>query len=156
MDRCADGASFSSTLERTGGTTTGIRMPEAVVAALGGGWRPAVWVTVSGYRYRSTLASMGGETWVGVSAAHRQAAGLVVGASIEVTLELDTAPRSMEVPEDLAAALDADPAARATFDGLSPSLKRYHVEQVTEARTVETRQRRIARSVGVLHEGRAR
>jgi hypothetical protein len=150
------GVSFSTTLAATGGTATGIRIPEEVVTALGGGRRPAVWVTVNGYRYRNTLAVMGGETWVGVSAAHREAGGLTAGEAIEVTLELDTEPRTVEVPADLAAALDAEPAARATFDGLSLSLKRYHVDQVQGAKSAETRARRIERSVATLREGRAR
>ena len=150
------GVTFETTLVQTGATTTGIRVPDEAVTALGAGRRPAVWVTVNGYRYRNTLAVMGGETWVGVSAAHREASGLTGGQPITVTLELDTEPRTVEVPADLAAALDAEPAARATFDGLSPSLKRYHVDQVTGAKTEETRSRRIARSVEVLREGRAR
>jgi uncharacterized protein YdeI (YjbR/CyaY-like superfamily) len=62
----------------------------------------------------------------------------------------------MTVPDDLAAALDAEPAARRTFDGLSYSLQRFHVESVTGAKTEETRQRRIAKSVATLRDGRAR
>jgi uncharacterized protein YdeI (YjbR/CyaY-like superfamily) len=75
---------------------------------------------------------------------------------VEVEVQLDTAPRVIEVPEDLAAALDADPMARTTFDGLSYSNQRYHVESVTGAKTPETRQRRIEKSVGLLREGRPR
>jgi uncharacterized protein YdeI (YjbR/CyaY-like superfamily) len=71
-------------------------------------------------------------------------------------MELDTAPREVEVPSDLAAALAAEPDARRTFDGLSYSNKSWHVLQVTAARTDETRQRRIARSVAALKQGRAR
>lgn len=147
---------FRTTLQQTGATATGIRVPEDVVAALGAGKRPAVRVTVNGYSYRNTLAVMGGETWVGVSAEHRAASGLVGGQDIEVTLELDTEPRVVEVPDDLAAALDAEPAARAMFDRMSPSNRGWHVSQVTGARTPETRQRRIARSIELLREGRAR
>ena len=75
---------------------------------------------------------------------------------MEVDLELDTAPREVVVPDDLASALDAEPAARATFDGLSYSNRSWHVLQVTGARTEETRQRRIARSVEALRQGRPR
>jgi uncharacterized protein YdeI (YjbR/CyaY-like superfamily) len=78
------------------------------------------------------------------------------GDDVEVDLELDTAPREVVVPDDLAAALDAEPAARATFDGLSYSNKSWHVLQVTGARTEETRQRRIARSLETLRQGRPR
>jgi uncharacterized protein YdeI (YjbR/CyaY-like superfamily) len=81
---------------------------------------------------------------------------VAAGDEVDVELELDTAPREVEVPPDFAAALDADPAARRTFDALSNSNKGYHVLQVTGAKTDETRQRRIARSVAMLSEGRAR
>jgi uncharacterized protein YdeI (YjbR/CyaY-like superfamily) len=99
---------------------------------------------------------MGGETWVGVSALHREGAGVAAGDRIDVDLELDTAPRVVEVPPDLAAALDATPEARRTFDGLSYSNRSWHVLQVTSAKTDETRARRIARSVEALREGRIR
>ena len=147
---------FQTTLVQTGGTATGIRVPEGAVTALGAGRRPAVVVIVNGYRYRNTLAVMGGETWVGVSAEHRAASGLVGGQDIEVTLELDTEPRAVTLPADLAQALDADPVARATFDRLSPSNQGWHVSQVVGAKTPETRQRRIVRSVEALHDGRPR
>ena len=126
------------------------------MAALGSGKRPAVTVTVNGYRYRSTVASMGGRSMVGLSAEHRAGSGVAGGDEVEVDLELDTAPRAVVVPDDLAAALDAEPAAWATFDGLSYSNKSWHVLQVTGARTEETRQRRIARSVETLRQGRPR
>ena len=148
--------SFSTTLVRTGGNTAGIRIPDEVVAALGAGKRPPVWVTVNGYRYRNTLAVMGGETWVGFSSEHRAASGLEGGEAIEVTLELDTEPRTVDLPEDLAAALDAVPAARAMFDGLPPSLKKYHVDQVTGAKSAETRERRIAKAVETLAASKQR
>jgi uncharacterized protein YdeI (YjbR/CyaY-like superfamily) len=99
---------------------------------------------------------MGGEYWVGVSALHRAGAGVAGGDEIDVDIELDTAPREVEVPPDLAAALDAEPAARATFDALSNSNKGYHVLQVEGAKTPETRQRRIEKAVSVLREGRPR
>jgi uncharacterized protein YdeI (YjbR/CyaY-like superfamily) len=93
---------------------------------------------------------------VGLSAEHRAGAGVAGGDEVEVDLELDTAPRELSVPDDLAAALDAEPAARSTFDGLSYSNKSWHVLQITGAKTEETRQRRIARSIEVLRQGRPR
>jgi antitoxin component of MazEF toxin-antitoxin module len=147
---------FRTTIVQSGKNTTGIEVPEEVMAALGAGRRPAVTVTVNGYRYRSTVASMGGVAMVSLSAEHRAGAGVAGGDEVEVDLELDTAPREVEVPADLAAALDAEPAARSTFDGLSYSNKSWHVLQVTGAKTDETRQRRIARSVDLLRQGRAR
>jgi hypothetical protein len=147
---------FHTTLYQSDGTATGIRVPDDVVEALGKGKRPPVTVTINGYTYRNTIAVMGGEYWVGVSALHRAGAGVAGGDEIDVDIELDTAPREVEVPPDLAAALDAEPAARATFDALSNSNKGYHVLQVEGAKTPETRQRRIEKAVSVLREGRPR
>jgi len=147
---------FHTTLVQTGPTATGIRVPDDVVEALGAGKRPPVRVTIRGYTYRNTVAVMGGEFWVGVSAEHRAGAGVVGGDEIDVEIELDTAPREVSVPPDLAAALDAEPAARRTFDGLSYSAKSYHVLQVEGAGTPETRQRQIAKAVETLAAGRPR
>ncbi len=147
---------FRTTIVRSGKNTTGIQVPDEVVEALGAGKRPAVTVTVNGYSYRSTVASMGGVFMVGLSAEHRAGAGVAGGDEVEVDLELDSAPREVTVPPELAAALDAEPAARATFDGLSYSNKSWHVLQVTGAKTEETRQRRIAKSVEALKQGRPR
>jgi hypothetical protein len=147
---------FRTTIVQTGKTTTGIEVPDEVMEALGSGKRPAVKVTVNGYSYRSTVASMGGRSMVSLSAEHRAGAGVAGGDEVEVDMELDTAPREVTVPDDLAAALDAEPAARATFDGLSYSNKSWHVLQITGAKTEETRQRRIAKSVEALRQGRPR
>jgi uncharacterized protein YdeI (YjbR/CyaY-like superfamily) len=102
------------------------------------------------------VASMGGAAMISLSAEHRAGAGVAGGDEVEVDLELDTAPREVDVPPDLAAALDAEPAARRTFDGLSYSNQSWHVLQVTGAKTDETRQRRIGRSVETLKQGRPR
>ena len=147
---------FRTTIVQSGKTATGIQVPDEVVEALGSGKRPAVKVTVNGYSYRSTVASMGGVFMVSLSAEHRAGAGVAGGDEVEVDLELDSAPREVTVPPELAAALDAEPAARATFDGLSYSNKSWHVLQVTGAKTEETRQRRIAKSVEALKQGRPR
>jgi hypothetical protein len=147
---------FRTTIVQSGKNTTGIQVPDEVVEALGSGKRPAVKVTVNGYSYRSTVASMGGVFMVSLSAEHRAGAGVGGGDQVEVDLELDSAPREVTVPPELVAALDAEPAARATFDGLSYSNKSWHVLQVTGAKTEETRQRRIARSVEALKQGRPR
>jgi hypothetical protein len=147
---------FRTTILQGGKTATGIEVPDDVMAALGSGKRPKVTVTVNGYSYRSSVASVGGKSMVGLSAEHRAGAGVAGGDEVEVVLELDTAPREVTVPDDLAVALDAEPAARTTFDGLSYSNKSWHVLQVTGAKTEETRQRRIARSVETLRQGRPR
>jgi hypothetical protein len=147
---------FRTTILQSGKTTTGIRVPDEVVEALGAGKRPAVTVTINGFTYRNTIAVMGGDYMVGVSAENRAGAGIAGGDVVDVDIELDTAPREVTVPADFATALDAEPAARRTFDGLSYSNRSWHVLQVTGARTDETRQRRIARSVDALREGRVR
>jgi hypothetical protein len=147
---------FRTTIQQSGKTATGIQVPEDVIEALGSGKRPAVKITINGYTYRSTVAVMGGRYMVGVNAEHRASAGVAGGDEVDVDIELDTAPREVSVPADLAAALDAEPAARRTFDGLSYSNKSWHVLQIEGAKADETRQRRIAKSVDVLKQGRPR
>lgn len=147
---------FRTTIELGGKTATGFEVPDEVVAALGQGKRPPVTVRIGSHTYRSTVAVMDGRYLLPVSAENREAAGVSAGDEVEVELELDTAPREVEVPADLAAALDAEPEARRTFDGLSNSNKKWHVLQVTGAKTQETRARRIAKSVETLCTGRPR
>ncbi len=151
-----DQTSFRTTVISSGKTATGIVVPPDVVAALGDGKRPAVRVTINGQTYRSTVAVMGGEFMIGISAANRELTGARAGDEIDVLLELDTAPRVVELPADFRAALDADPVARAFFDGLSNSAKGWHVSSVEGAKTAETRTRRIEKSVAMLHDHRAR
>jgi hypothetical protein len=147
---------FRAIVEQTGKTATGFRVPAHVVEALGSGRRPPVRVSIRGYTYRNTVAVMGGEYWLGISAEHRAGAKVAGGDEVEVEIELDTEPREVVVPSDFSAALDAEPAARSTFDGLSYSNKSWHVQQIEGAKTDDTRQRRIARSVEILKDGRAR
>jgi hypothetical protein len=143
-------------LEETGKTAVGFAVPEDVVLALGKGKRPPVNVTINGYTYRSTVAPLGGRYLVGVSAENRAAAGVRGGETHEIELTLDSAPRILELPGDFAAALAGDPEARRTFDALSPSNKGYHVSSIEGAKSPETRQRRIEKSIAALHEGRPR
>ena len=133
----------------------GIEVPPQVVDALGGGKRPLVKVTLNGYTYRSAVAVMGGSYMVSVSADTREKANVRGGDVVDVELELDTEKRGVEVPPDLAAALAADAAAEAFFDGLSNSNKKRFVLQVEDAKTTETRARRIEKFVGQLADGRA-
>jgi hypothetical protein len=147
---------FRTTILQAGKTATGIRVPDEVIEALGSGRRPAVRVTIKSFTYRSTVAVLGGDHMVGVSAENRAGAGVAAGDVVDVDIELDTASREVTVPPELAAALDAELAARRTFDGLSPSNKGWHVQQVTGAKTDETRQRRIAKSIEALRDGRVR
>lgn len=147
---------FHTTILQSDKTATGIRIPDEVVEALGSGRRPSVKVTINGFTYRSTVAVMGGAYMVGVSAENRAGAGVAGGDEVDVDIELDTAPREVTVPAGFAEALDAEPAARRTFDSLSYSNKSWHVLQYTGAKTDETRQRRLTKSIDALKEGRIR
>jgi hypothetical protein len=147
---------FRARILQTGKTTMGFEIPPAVVESLGAGKRPPVSVTINGYTYRNTVAVMGVAYMIGVSSEHRGPAGVSGGQEVDIDLALDTAPREVEVPSDLTAALDADPAARATFDKLSYSNKSWHVLQATGTKNPETRARRIEKSVAALREGRIR
>jgi len=147
---------FRTTILQGGKTATGIEVPESVMESLNAGRKPAVRVTIGSYTYRSSVATVDGKSMVGVSAEHRAGAGVAGGDQVDVDIELDTEPRTVTVPDELAAALDADPEARATFDRLSYSNRSWHVLQVTGAKTEETRQRRIERSIEALHAGRPR
>lgn len=140
---------FQTTLELGGKTATGFRIPAEVVEALGAGKKPPVRVTIKGYTYRNTVAVMDGVFMIGVSAEHRQGAGVQAGDVLDVDLELDTEPRTVDVPEDLAAALAAK-GVRAAFDALAPSMRKEHVRQVETAKAAETRQRRIENIVAKL------
>ncbi|MCW2777693.1 MAG: hypothetical protein JWN17_1418 [Frankiales bacterium] len=139
---------FRTVLELHGKTATGLRVPPEVVEQLGGGKKPAVVVTLPGHVYRSTVAPRGGGYLLPLSAEHRAASGLSAGDEVEVTLELDTAPRTVDVPEDLAAALTGP--LRETFDALSYSRQLGHVLSVDGAKTAETRERRVAKVLAEL------
>ena len=147
---------FRTTLEQAGKTATGFEVPSTVVEGLGAGKRPAIRVTINGFTYRNTIASMGGRFMVGVSAENRAGAKVAGGDVIDVDIELDTAPRVVTLPKDFAAALKKDAQAKKTFDALSTSNKGWHVSSIEGAKTDETRQRRIAKSVAALREGRPR
>lgn len=141
---------FRAEVEQTGRTTTGIEVPAEVVEALGGGRRPKVNVTLNGKTYRSSIAAMGGRFLVGVSAENRALTGVRGGDVVDVTVELDTAPREVEVPEDFAAALEVVPEAGARFARLAYSHQRAHVDAINEAKQAETRRRRIDKAVDML------
>lgn len=121
----------------------GLEVPEDLVDALGGGKRPRVTVTINGHAWTTRVAIMRGRHLIGLSNANRHAAGVVTGDAVEVTIELDAEPPVVVEPADLAAALDADPAARAAFDDLTHGRRRAHIHAVNSARLPETRQRRI-------------
>ena len=131
------------------GNNTGIEVPPEVIEALGGGKRAAVVVDVNGYVYRSTIGAMGGVSLLPFSSDKRAASGISGGDAVVVELTLDTAPRIVEVPADLAEAL-AEAGVREAFDSLSPSARKAHVTQVESAKAAETRSRRITAVVDKL------
>ena len=141
---------FRASIDLHGKSATGIVVPPEVVDGLGSSRKPAVTVTINGYSYPSTVASMGGRFLLPVSAEVRAGAGVQAGDVVDIDVELDTAPRTVEVPADLAKALKAAPAARKAFDALSYSNQRRHVLSVEGAKTAETRERRIAKVVAEL------
>lgn len=141
---------FPAVLALNGKTATGIEVPAEVVERLAGGKRPAIAVTVNGYSYRTTIGVMGGRSLIPVSAEHRAAAGVSAGDRLSVTVALDDAPREVQVPADLARALKENAAAGRAFGTLSNSGKKRYVLAVEGAKTDETRQRRIAKTISDL------
>jgi len=143
---------FESTVEPGGKTATGIRVPDEVIEALGGSKRPPVTITINGYTYRTTAVRMSGAFFVPLSAENREAAGVAAGDDVTVGIENDTEPREVDLPDDLAAAMDD--AARTSYDGLSYTHRKEWVHWVEEAKRPETRAARIEKTVGGLREGR--
>lgn len=141
---------FTAELESTGGNTAGFRVPEAVLDALGAGKRPKVVVTVNGYSYRSSIAPMGGEWWLGVAMTHREPAGVTPGSTYDVDVEVDSAPREVDLPEELAEAFAADASLAAAWANLSYSNQRRLAEPIGAAKAPETRARRVAKVIAEL------
>jgi hypothetical protein len=146
---------FRAIIQLSGKTSTGISVPSEVVEGLGSGKRPPVRVTINGHSYRSTVAPMGGEFLLPVSAENRERAGVKAGDEVEVDIELDTEPRELTVPPDFKDALDRDAVASEFFDGLSRSSRQRVVLSIEGAKTAETRLRRITKAISELREGRA-
>jgi hypothetical protein len=141
-------------IEGAGKTAAGIEIPPEVVASLGSSRRPAVRVTIKGYTYRSSVASVGGRYMIGVSNDTRSRTGVAAGDDVDVDIELDTEPREVEVPADFAQALAGAAGAKRFFEGLNYSNQRRIVTPIVEAKTPELRERRIAAAVSRLREGR--
>jgi Bacteriocin-protection, YdeI or OmpD-Associated/Domain of unknown function (DUF1905) len=127
------------------------------IAVLGEGKKrfPVV-ATVNGHTFRTTVAPMGGEFLVGLNKAVREAAGVEKDSTVEVVLALDTAPREVEVPPALAAALEGDAEAKATFDALSYTHRKEYARWIEEAKRDETRERRVVKALELLREGKTR
>lgn len=132
------------------GNATGVEVPAEVIEAFQQGKRPKVAITINGHTWRSRVASMGGRFLVGISSANRAGSGVALDDEVEVTLELDTQPRVVAEPADLAKALDTDPHVREAFDRLPFGLRRRHVTTIEDAKSAQTRRRRITKLIETL------
>jgi hypothetical protein len=141
-------ASFDTVI-RAFGNNAGIEVPAEALDHLGGGKRPRVHVVVGGYRFSTTIGSMGGQSLISLSMAHRDASGLSAGQSVQVTVDLDDQPVQIELPPELATALTAAGLTEA-FSALAPSRRKEYARQVAEAKTEATRTRRIEKVMADL------
>jgi hypothetical protein len=144
-------ATFTTFVRQAPGLkATGLPVPDDAVRALGASRKPAVTVTIGDYSYRSTVAVRDGGFILPLSAAHREALGLASGDPVTVTIEMDTAERTVDLPADLGAALDASSVPRSAFDSLPPSRRAALVAHVNTAKATPTRERRVASIVSQL------
>jgi hypothetical protein len=139
------------------GPAAAVILDDAQVAAVGeGAKRFPVVATVNGYTWRTTVVRMGGEFLLGLSKEVRRGAGAEAGDEVDVTVELDTAPREVEVPEALAAALAADPEAKASFDRMAFTHRKEYARWIAEAKQEQTRQRRLEQALEMIRAGKTR
>jgi Bacteriocin-protection, YdeI or OmpD-Associated/Domain of unknown function (DUF1905) len=139
------------------GPAAAVVLDDTQVAAVGeGAKRFPVVATVNGYTWRTSVARMGGEFLLGLSREVRDGAGVQAGDEAEVTIELDEAPREVDVPADLAAALADDPQAAASFERMAFTHRKEYARWVAEAKRDETRQRRVAQAVEMIKAGKSR
>lgn len=143
---------FNTIVKSEGKNAAGIVVPPEIVEALGSGRNPKVKVSVNGYTFRGTVQVSNGRFMLSFSSDKREASGVKGGDQVEVTVELDTEPRTVEVPEDLRAALSAKAGALEAFEALAYSRRKEFVRQVNEAKAQETRARRIAGIVAQVGE----
>jgi antitoxin component of MazEF toxin-antitoxin module len=132
------------------GNNTGINVPPEIIEKLGAGKKPAVVVTLNNYTYRSTVAVMGGRYMISLSAENRKNASVKGGDELEITIMLDTEPRTVELPADFQKGLDNNKQAQMAFEKLSPSRKKAIVVSINEAKTEETRSKRIEKAINSL------
>jgi hypothetical protein len=148
--------SFTTQLEPRG-PAAAVVLDDGQVEALGeGAKRFPVVATVNGHTWRTSVARMGGEFLVGLPREVRAGAGVQAGDEVSVSLELDTKPREVEMPESLVSALEADPAAKAAFDGMAFTHRKEYARWIAEAKREETRQIRIAKALEMLKAGKTR
>ncbi|WP_040524132.1 YdeI/OmpD-associated family protein [Gordonia effusa] len=131
------------------GPATAIELTDADVDELGGGKRAAVLVTIGGRQARLRLAVMGGANLIGLSKAARGQLGVDIGDTVDAAIELDVADRTVDVPDDLGAALAAA-SLREVFDAQTYTRRKEGARSVVEAKRPETRLRRIDKIIAEL------
>lgn len=136
------------------GPAAAVVLDDEQVATVGeGAKRFPVRATVNGFAWRTTVTRMRGEFLLGLSREVRESAGVQAGDTVQLTIELDTEPREVEIPEELSSALSADPAAKAAFERLAFTHRKEYARWVAEAKREETRDRRVTRALRMLREG---
>ena len=115
--------------------------------AVFGAIRAPVRVTLNGYTFRSTIASMGGQLFVPLRKSNREAAAVNGGDTVKVKIEADLEERKVVAPPDLVAALESNPTAKKSWPKLSYTRQREYVESIENAKKPETRMRRIDKIV---------
>jgi Bacteriocin-protection, YdeI or OmpD-Associated/Domain of unknown function (DUF1905) len=147
---------FTTRLERRGPAAAVVLDDEQVAAVGEGARRFPVLATVNGYSWRTSVARMRGDNLLGLGRAVREAAGVEAGDTVDVQIVLDTAPREVEVPDDLAGALAADPEASAAFEALAFTHRKEYARWIAEAKREDTRGRRVAQALEMLRRGETR
>ena len=134
------------------GNNTGIHVPDYIIENFNAGKKPPVVITINKYTYRNTVAVMGGRYMVALSAANRTNANVAGGDEVTINIELDTAPRIVEVPQALQKVLSKNASAKKNYEALSPSKKKWLVNSITEVKSEETRVKRIEKAIQFLTE----
>lgn len=145
------GLNFRATI-RPYGPAAAIFLEADQVTELGGGLTAPVKVTIDGHTERLRVASMSDGPVIGLRREVREAWGIEAGQEVDVTIELDSEPRVVDVPEDLATLLEENPEACQKYESLSYSKQKELVRRITDARKPETRQRRLNETIDQLRE----
>jgi len=145
---------FKAVIQNAGGGGAFVEVPFDVEKAFGSK-RPKVRAMIEGIPYRGLLTRMGGPNhMLIILKGIREQTGKTFGDEIQVSVELDTEERVIEIPKDLMTELKKDNEAKAFFDKLSHTHKREYITWIDEARKEETRRRRVLKTIEMLKEGR--
>ena len=155
MSAAADVLAIRATLQPRG-PAAAVTLTDDQVAQLGAGKTPAVRVTVNGKSFTGRIGRMGGENLLGFNKQVRADLGVTAGDTLDLEIALETAPPAIDLPPDLAAAIDGDPVAKQAFEGLAPSHRKEYARWIGEAKKPETRERRLADAMALIREGRPR